>query len=86
MIKTNINNLIKVKLTKTGKEILKQQHMETFKNYSGIAEYEEPKIDENGYVEMQLWELMRAFGHYFYNGNPKPPMEMTFFIEIDDEI
>lgn len=74
----NLNTLCKVKLNEFGKNVwlsqideipdeIKQSHpevVETIKN----------KLDENGYVELELWAMMNLFGHFL------SPVESPFEI------
>lgn len=74
----NTNDYVKVKLTSDGIKLLKSQYNEMLKQMPSLARksmgpFEEPKTDEEGYSEFQLWELMHHFGEYMYNGNPNPP-------------
>lgn len=65
---TNLNYYIKVKLTEKGKEIYRYRF-----NKNDIEELEkfgieplEPKVDEEGYTEFQMWDFMRIFGKHFH--------------------
>mgnify|MGYP003291933549 CR=1 FL=1 len=84
----NINNYVKVKLTKEGVKILKSQYNEMLKQMTpqarkSMVSFKKPKADKDGYSEFQLWELMKHFGKYMYNGNINPPFEST--IKISEE-
>lgn len=64
----NLNEIVKVKLTDHGHEILKQQHDELnvmihARGGKGFGEYQ-PKVDADGYTTFQLWSLMETFGPY----------------------
>jgi len=54
----NINDMVKVKLTKLGRKI----YIDSYTRYG----LEEPKIviDVNGYTKFQMWTLMEVFGNY----------------------
>jgi hypothetical protein len=52
MMKISYHDEIKVKLSNTGKAIFKMHYGH------------EPRIDEDGFYEAQLWELMHTFGPY----------------------
>lgn len=70
MKKYNINNYVKVKLTDLGKKILKnyyKQLKDLYPNLNCTFKYEE---DNEGYIEIQLWQFMKIFGPYFNNGAP----------------
>lgn len=59
----NLNARVRVKLTEHGKIILK------------MNEYTIDKPDENGFLELRLWELMGVFGSVMFMGNPNFPFE-----------
>lgn len=72
MFTYNINDKIKVKLTKRGKAILKNEVADTMnmlKNLNFSDDYFPYPEDEDGYTEFQLWNFMRIFGSYFYIGS-----------------
>ena len=73
--KFNINNYVKVKLNEIGISELKKQHRELRLGF--LSDFKMPKVDENGYTEYQLHELMSLFGHLTING-----LECPFEIEI----
>ena len=54
----NINDQIKFKLTKFGKDIMK-------KSYWGV---DLPKTDKEGYYRTSIWEFANIFGCHFHNG------------------
>ena len=58
----NINDVVKVKLTKFGESAYLAHH----KQYNPEAEL--PTKDSQGYSEFQLWKLMSTFGSHMYNG------------------
>lgn len=66
-MKFNVNNYVKVKLTERGKAIMKKEGV--------LREY---KADKDGFSKWQLWELMRVFGNYLFNG-----CEIPFEMEIE---
>lgn len=67
-ISININNKIKVKLTRFGKSILDKEVCR-LKQVSGAPDNYTPyETDDNGYTEFQLWQFMNIFGDYLYNG------------------
>lgn len=83
----NINSYVCIRLTETGISILREHHNRILKAYAGrpilleaIGEFKMPEVDENGYTQMQLWEVMQEFGNYMYQANPNPPFEMTIAI------
>jgi hypothetical protein len=63
----SINNLVRIKLTDHGRNIVSQQ------------EFPHPyKEDEDGWSEWQLWVAMNVFGSYLGNG-----LEIPFETTID---
>lgn len=78
----DVNGFVKVRLTKKGHAI----HHATHDLVMGPLKYEHRFVplveDMEGWSEWQLWELMRVFGQYLYQG-----CEMPFetFILIPDE-
>lgn len=59
----NLNAKVRVQLTEHGKIILE------------MDEYASDKPDADGFLEMQLWTLMRVFGPVMFLGNPNMPFE-----------
>lgn len=76
-MKFNINNYVRVKLTEAGINHLKDTHQRYWKETGKIFKFE-PKIDENGYTEFQLWDLISVFGTKIYNGS-----DLMFETEIE---
>ena len=62
----NINETVKVRLTKYGKELHKQQWEDFWNSVGRLKEfpYTPPIEDENGYVQFQMWDLMEKFGNH----------------------
>jgi len=78
-MKFNINNNVRVRLTKEGKE----WHRKYWKDFwesidQPDREYHPPKEDADGWSEWQLWILMETFGTVIGMGN-----DMMFETEID---
>jgi len=61
-MKFNISENVKVRLTTHGMRVLKEQYDELKQKLPNIPPFQEPKKDENGYSEFQLWSLMETFG------------------------
>lgn len=67
-IRFNINQYVKVKITKHGKDILVKD------------EYPYPyKEDKDGWSKWQMWHLMEQFGQYIYLGC-EPPFETEIIL------
>ena len=65
-VNMNINVQMKFKLTKYGKEILKNYYEEL-----KISDYQIPSETEE--LNMAMWEIAQIFGKYLYMGNTKIP-------------
>lgn len=81
----NLNSYVGVKLTDEGLRILEYQHNELLKGMkpevaATVGAFKAPQVDEEGYSQILLWQLMQSFGNYVYAGNPKPPFEMNIKI------
>lgn len=60
-VKVNVNDRARIKLNERGRMILKSSdHI--------VLE----KVDEDGYLETSLWEIMLVFGPHLYMGPPTP--------------
>ena len=84
----NINNYVKIKLTDEGLKILETQHNEMLKKLTpetakNIGPFRVPEVDQEGYSQIKLWELMHLFGNYMRNGNLNLPFENI--IQIPDQ-
>lgn len=63
MIKININDIVKVKLTEHAIKILRMYHDRATARYPrGARPFVPPKTDEDGYTKYQLHNLMHTFG------------------------
>ncbi|MDX1475057.1 MAG: hypothetical protein R3309_12860 [Reinekea sp.] len=75
----NLNQTVKVRLTKTGINIINKQK-EELKNSTG-GRYIPPKIriDKDGYTHFQLWSLFDTFGNHIFLGcNPPFDLDIVF--------
>lgn len=78
IIKININDEVKVKLTEFGIKVLKQKHDELnkmIKERGGKGTEFVLRIDEDGYYKTQLHNLMHTFGEYTTLGIKELPFE-----------
>ena len=76
-IKFNINQLVKVKLTKKGYDILVNEHNSIADRFPKMSkttyrERQEQRLDIDGYATFQLHHLMSVFGNYMYPGGDIP--------------
>ncbi len=84
----NINSIVFIKLTATGREFLRRQHEELWDDIVAQSEdknrwrpaYKDPVEDAAGWSEWHLTELMDKFGKASWYGSPEPPYETN--IEI----
>jgi len=70
-MKFNVNNYVTVKISDRGRELIKE---------SKVWLYKEP--DENGYIKLQMWDLMKEFGPYIYLGCIMP-FDTTIELHVD---
>jgi hypothetical protein len=70
----NINDKVRVKLRESGRRILRRRHAELMQNLPAGSgwEYSDPKEDEDGWSEWQLWNLMQEFGPHIAMGFDPP--------------
>lgn len=74
-MKFNINECVRVRLTKTGKNILRKQFDSAHERMPHVfKEFALPKEDEQGFSEWQMWRLFETFGEHIYLGC-EPPFE-----------
>lgn len=68
MWRVNLNEYVKVKLSDLGKEIYYHQYDETNRTIELHGEKPikptMPKVDEEGYTQFQIWQLMNLYGEY----------------------
>lgn len=63
----NLNDIIRVKFTEYGKDIYYHQHHPISRRC--------PKVDEEGYTDIQLWGFMQTFGPHIKLGMPERIIE-----------
>ena len=84
MIKFNINQTVKVKLTETGIRELEEQRQELksrLPNPDSMRDYvHEP--DEDGYTSFQMWQLIQELGPLCQLGC-EPPFETEILLDIN---
>ena len=86
--KFNANQIVKVKLTDFGVQILREQHEELNKNLlkhgcSSLGYFVLP-LDEDGYYKCQLWYLMQKFGSHMRMGTDNPFELNMIFIDGEE--
>lgn len=80
LVKFNINQLVKVKLTKVGMDELKRQHAELPESLK--FEFNQT-VDEDGYSSFQCWQLMSTFGHMMILGLNLPFETETLLLDAE---
>lgn len=74
-VRINLNENVKFKLSEYGKEI-----------YRHRFEYNrEPELDDDGYMEMQLWVFMNIFGEHMIMGISEVVKPLEIIYELEDE-
>jgi hypothetical protein len=72
----NINDLVKVRLTETGRRIHREEHDRLIEAIVGRGgkgpEYSPPREDDEGFCSFQLWSLMKMFGDHLSMSNDRP--------------
>ncbi len=76
MKKININDSVLIKLTPHGINVLRERWNEVFHDDPEYP-FKPPDVDENGYSQMQLWDVMNRFGSNTYCGS-----DLCFEVEI----
>ena len=64
LFEININEMVKVKLTDHGREMLRKNHDELWANSGGKPYKQLYAEDKDGWVTFQMWELMHEFGEH----------------------
>lgn len=80
-INFNMNDLVLVKLTPFGREMLKKDHDELWNSNNTAYKYQPVIEDEEGWSKWQMWVLMSFLGKYFAIGCDLP-FEMDVKIEL----
>lgn len=68
----NLNDKVLVRLTDRGRAVLKAQHEELAKAFGLPDPYRPPLANADGWLEYQLWALMRDFGPHIGMGLDLP--------------
>lgn len=81
MVRINLNEWVKVKLTDYGKDIYYHRYDELNRLVGReICEPHFPTIDEEGYTKFQLWDFIELYGKYIGWGkkNAIEPLEIIY--------
>lgn len=81
LVAFNLNHKVRVKLTETGKEAMKENHRQLYCDWKQPPEFRPRKEDEEGWSEWQLWDLMNELGRYCIDG-PDVPFEPSIRLEF----
>lgn len=76
----NVNHNVKVKLTAEGRAELRRQHEVIQKEFPSIGDHIEKSVDEDGYTEFQMHDLISSLGHMCAMGS-KLPFETEILLE-----
>lgn len=68
MISVNLNDIIKVKFTDYGRDIYYHRFDEMIARGARFLKPRYPRVDEDGYSTIQLWEFMEIFGPHIHLG------------------
>lgn len=81
-IEINLNHTVKVRLTKLGRDILKQNFEKLKRDYPPLSlDYRPKKEDAKGWSEWQLHTLMSTFGKHLVLGFDVPFETTILYIE-----
>lgn len=80
MVKINLKEKIKVKLTDYGKVVYYKRLEELNRKLGSIFKLCLPKEDEEGYTTFQLWVFMETYGQYMNMTTPNviEPLEIIY--------
>lgn len=83
----NINETVKVKLTKAGKEQWKKYYQVLLGSAAlrGIP-FNIPKIPKDNILETELWNIMRVFGNGIHHGMSEMFFENNIIDFPDEEL
>lgn len=80
MKKFNLNDVVRVKITRIGLIHMKKKYEQNMGIMLNTYPYQEPKVDSEGYTEMQMHAVMYVFGDICCNGFDVP-IEPNILIE-----
>lgn len=81
-VRINLNEKVKFKLSERGKEIYRHRYDGYGFEYDSI---QEPELDDDGYMEMQLWVFMQTFGEHMIMGMSEVVQPLEIIYEQEDE-
>lgn len=75
-IKFSINNTVRVRLTKFGRDLLRQNHQRLFGDRADDPNFAyKPPEEIDGWATFQLWKLMEVFGPHIHHAMVDMPFE-----------
>lgn len=78
-MKVNLNDEIWIKFNNKTEECLLKNHKELYGEHADKHLPYKPRVQDNGWVRIQLWDMARMFGPHMGNGIPVP-IETTIYI------
>lgn len=72
MLKININDKVRVRLTEYGRQCLAENYAKLSMDSGAPLSMPNKKPDADGWTEWQLWHLMQEFGQHIAMGLPVP--------------
>lgn len=91
-IRINLNDKVKFRLTLWGKEVYSHRFDEVNEKLKdrGVQPITPhlPKLDEDGYCSMQLWDFMNTFGRYIGMALPNvvEPLDIIFEMKEEEDL
>ena len=91
IVKLNLNDVVRFKLTDHGKNIYFHQHDElnNLLQAKGLKTLEcrYPEVDEDGYSKMQLWMFIELYSNHIGMAKPNviEPIDLLFECEVQNE-
>ena len=82
-VRINLNEIVKFKLSERGEEIYRHRYDGFWMDGSPCRQ--EPKLDDDGYMSMQLWTFMQTFGEHMTLGMPEVLKPLEIIYEQEDE-
>ena len=81
----NINDRVRVRLTKTGRTILAEQAASLRREFPKLPAYVAPSVDADGYSSFQLWSLINSFGSNLVLSNHDLPFETEILVTLEGQ-
>ena len=77
----NLNQIVKIKLTPTGRQYLAERHNQVYGRLVASHPYRPVAEDEAGYSRWQLRELFGTFGEFMQHPSSNLPFEPVIEVE-----